>query len=209
MMNSNNQTNCREALDWLQRWLDGAGTAMPASVAEHARDCADCRERIQAANQLLAALGARSARRMPTPLMTERIIRAVERDRRQLRLRRWAAVGTALAAAIVLAVWLSNAAQRTATAPSLRRDAVDAGQAVASFSKRAVSETVGESRLLVPQIEIPKIVNSSLALAAAPIENAGRSMADGLEPVANSARRAVNLFFSESAPPTTGTNKSN
>jgi hypothetical protein len=209
MTNSNDQTNCREALDWLQRRLDSAGTAMPASVAEHTRDCADCRERIQAANQLLTALGTRSARRIPTPLMTERIIRAVERDRRQLRLRRWAAVGTALAAAVVLAVWLSNAAQRSATAPSLRRDAVDAGQAVASFSKRAAIETVGESRLLVPQIEMPKIVNSSLALAAAPIESAGRTMADGLQPVANSARRALNLFFNEPAPPPVETTKSN
>jgi hypothetical protein len=209
MTNSNDRSNCREALDWLQRRLDGAGTAMPASVAEHKRDCADCRERIQAANHLLAALGTRSVRRLPTPLMTERIIRAVERDRRQLRLRRWAAVGTALAAAIVLSVWLSNAAQRSATAPSLRRDAVDAGQAVVSFSKRAAIETVGESRLLVPQVEMPKIVNSSLALAVAPIENTGRNMADGLAPVANSARRAVNLFFGEPGRPSLEKDKSN
>jgi hypothetical protein len=141
--------------------------------------------------------------------LTKRIIRAVERDRHQTRLRHWAAVGTALAAALVLAVWLSNAAHRTATAPSLRRDAVEAGEAVASFSKRALSETVGESRLLVPQIEIPKIVNSSLALATTPIENASRSMADGLQPVANSARRALNLFFNEPAPPPIETAKSN
>jgi predicted anti-sigma-YlaC factor YlaD len=197
MTNSNDRLNCRESLDWLQRRLDGAGLGMPASVAEHARDCADCRGRIQAANQLFAGLGTRSARYMPTPPMTERIIRAVERDRRQLRLRRWAAVGTALAAAIVLAVWLSNAGHRNTGSPamSLRQSAADAGEAVVAISKRAVNETVGESRLLVPQLEMPKIVNSSLALATAPIENTGRNMADGLAPVANSARRAVNLFF--------------
>ena len=70
-------------------------------------------------------------------------------------------------------------------------------QAVVALSKRAASETVGESRLLLPQIEMPKIVNSSLSLATAPLENAGRSMADGLEPVTNSARRAFNLFLRE------------
>jgi hypothetical protein len=208
MTTSNDRSNCREALDWLQRRLDGANAAMPASVAEHMGVCADCRERTQAASRLLASLGARSARHMPTPLMTERIIRAVERDRRQLRLRRWAAGATALAAAIVLAVWLSNSGQRSATAPSLRRDAADAGQAVASFSKRAAIETVGESRLLVPQIEMPKIVNSSLALATAPIENTGRSLADGLAPVTNSARRAVNLFFGDPGRPSVEMDKS-
>jgi hypothetical protein len=203
MTNSNDRPNCRAAHDWLQRQLDGADAPMPASVAEHTRECTDCRERIRAADQLMVAISTATARRTPTPLMTERIIRAVERDRRHLRLRRWAAVGSALAAAVVLAVWFTSAARRNAghpvmaSAPSLRRDAIDAGEAVAAISKRAAGETVGESRLLLPQIELPKIVNSSLSLATGPMENVGRSMADGLQPVANSARRAVNLFLGE------------
>jgi predicted anti-sigma-YlaC factor YlaD len=201
-----NSMNCGETLTWLQSRLDGGFAPMPAGVATHASECSECRGRIRAAKLLIGHLAPRLPRHRATPLLTERIISAVHRDARRQHIGRWAATGAALAAAIVLAVWLSVRALNTAKpgegmalapmkAPSLRAEFVGAGDAVASLTKRTASETLGESRLLVPKIEVPKFVTASWSLATAPLDSTGKGIADGLEPVATSARRAVNLFL--------------
>jgi hypothetical protein len=161
-----------------------------------------------AAKLLIGNLAVRIPAHRATPLLTERIITAVHRDARRQRVGRWAATGAALAAAIVLAVWLSNRALNSGNpgqemalaptkAPSLRAELVGAGDAVASLTKRTASETLGESRLLVPKIEVPKFVTASWSLATAPLDSTGKGIADGFEPVATSARRAVNLFLGD------------
>ena len=74
-------------------------------------------------------------------------------------------------------------------APSLRENAAEATDAVVAISKRAAEETVGESRLLIPKFELPPIAATALASAAAPINDAGKGLIDGLEPMTSSARR--------------------
>jgi hypothetical protein len=134
--------------------------------------------------------------------LTEQIVTAVRRDVRRRLIGRWAATGAALAAAIVLAIWLSGRPLKTeksgkemASVPSLRAELVGAGDAVAALTKRTASETLGESRLLVPKVEVPKFVTASWSLATAPLDPTGKGIAEGLQPVATSARRAVNLFL--------------
>jgi hypothetical protein len=80
-------------------------------------------------------------------------------------------------------------------APSLRKDAAEATDAVVAIGKRAAEETLGESRLLVPKVQLPPIAATALASAAAPINDAGKGLIDGLEPVTTSARRAIGMFI--------------
>jgi hypothetical protein len=77
----------------------------------------------------------------------------------------------------------------------LRAELAGAGEAVVGLTQRTANETVGESRLLVPKIEVPRFVTASWSLATTPLDSTGKGIADGLEPVATSARRAVNLFW--------------
>jgi hypothetical protein len=205
----NDETSpCRNALDWLQRRLDGDSAAMPASVASHVTKCADCRGRIRAAELLLASLEERHEDQILRPLARVHVIAVVQRDARLRRIARWTTAGAAIAAAVMVAAWLANRipepgptpnpiAQLPQRAPSLRAGLASAQEAVASLTRRTASETIGESRLLLPNIEIPKSATTALASAAAPIGAAGRGVADGLEPVASSARRAVNLFLGD------------
>jgi hypothetical protein len=195
-------SNCRETLAWLQSRLDGETAPMPAAVVAHTNECSECRSRIRAAELLIDSLRLQSVRQRAAPLLTERIVTAVRRDAWRRRVGRWAATGAALAAALVLAVWLSGRALNTAKpsasaqkAPSLRAELVGAGDAVAALTKRTASETIGESRLLVPKIEVPRFVTASWSLATAPLDSTGKGIAEGLEPVATSARRAVNHFL--------------
>jgi hypothetical protein len=201
-----NKPDCREALAWLQCQLDGETAQMPASIMAHATECSECRGRIRAADRLVDSLRIRSARHLATPLLTERIVTAARRDARRRRIGRWAAAGAALAAAIVLAVWLSGRALNNGKpgneivsvppkGPSLRAELVGAGDAVVALTRRTANETVGEGRLLVPKMEVPKFVTASWSLATAPLDSTGKGIAEGLEPVATSARRAVNLFL--------------
>lgn len=185
---------CLEALDWLQRQLDGSAKSMPASVADHAKTCADCQGRIRAADLLQAALTDKPKLiRFPS----ERIVLAVQRDHRKQKAIRWFGVAASLAAALVLAAWLMNrpaAGPQMVQAPLLRDAAGDAGNAVVAIGKRAASETLGESRLLVPKVDLPPVAVTALASAAAPINDAGKGLLDGLEPMASSARRAIGMF---------------
>jgi hypothetical protein len=145
------------------------------------------------------------------PHLSERIIREVRQDTRRRQLARWAAVGAAVAAALLLAVWLGlrNAPgrpeengfvaspTRTPRAPSLRAELADAGEALVSITRRTAEETVGEGRLLLPRVELPPAAATALSTVAAPIDSTSRGLAQGFEPIATSARRAVNLFLSD------------
>lgn len=194
------QPDCREALDWLHCRLDGEQSAMPLTVEAHVARCADCRGRIRAAEKLLAAM----ARPVDPParFVIERTIVAVRAMGRQRRTRGWLALVASLAAAVLLAVGIGMMLRRadrpdveiTARQPTLRQELAVAGEAIVGLSKRTASETLGESRLLIPPIELPPSASRVIASAAMPLDQAGKGIAEGLAPVTTSARRAVNLF---------------
>jgi hypothetical protein len=191
---------CRDALSWLQCKLDGATVPMSDAVSAHVRGCDECRGRFRAADRLLQVLSLKpEMQRLPA----ERIVLAVQRDQRRQRVGRWVAATAAIAAALVLGVWLAArptadpGLSELAKAPSLRRDAAEATDAIVAIGQRTAEQTLGESRLFIPKVELPPIAASALSSAAAPINDAGKGLIDGLEPVTSSARRAIGMFMKD------------
>jgi hypothetical protein len=85
------------------------------------------------------------------------------------------------------------------------RDAVNkAGSAVASLTSRTADEAAGHTRLLLPAVAPPPLPDLALAgplePAVGPLREAGQGVSAGLEPVATSARRAVDLFLRDLPP---------
>lgn len=89
--------------------------------------------------------------------------------------------------------------------PSLTASVAEAGSAMVSLSKRAADETVGQTRLFIPEvIPAPPLMTSEpmQPIIEPPTESlrqAGNGMTAALDPVTSSARRAFSLFFREAS----------
>jgi len=87
--------------------------------------------------------------------------------------------------------------------PTLRESVAEASEAVASLTSKTADETVSSTRWLVrevPRPSLPKVDLESIESPTRPLREAGQGVSDGLEPVTNSARRAVGLFLRELPP---------
>jgi hypothetical protein len=216
--------NCAECEERLQLWLDGRAEKSVA-VAGHVATCAACTDRHSAARRLQDGLRLLDPPELPSDF-AGRITTQILADRRALRSRRqrWV-VATALAASFLLAVTLGyskfanwNAAPvpvETAPiakvqkdplpAPSPRDSVAEAGEAVASLSRKATDETVEQTRLLWPVAAAPFSfegvdLQTPLEPPAQSLREAGHNVSSGLEPVADSAKRAMNLFWRDLPP---------
>jgi predicted anti-sigma-YlaC factor YlaD len=213
--------NCPEAQAWLQRRLDGEAPD-GAALEGHLAACPACREAHAAAQRLLDGLRRRVAPQPPADLVG-RIVTGVLADRARRRLRRrllyGAGLSTALAAAVLLAVWLVSPARPRpggtdsgtvaggsvppkAAVPSLQDQVSAAGLAVAALTRRAADETVGTTRLLLPDVSLPAAREPEPAApapgdSARSLQEVKQGVSAGFEPVATSARRAFSLFFRE------------
>ncbi len=146
---------------------------------------------------------------------------AERRRRNQLRYRRLALVG-AVAASLLLAVFLGRAWRPDAPEPvakdvkqsappavpardpSLDESVQEAGSALVSLMNRTADQAVEQGRVLIPpvQVAMPALPaadawQAPLEQPAASLRTARQGVAAGLEPVTNSAMRAVNLFWRE------------
>lgn len=88
--------------------------------------------------------------------------------------------------------------------PTVNQSLAEAGSALASLVTRTADETVGSGRLLIPEKVDPPLSIATTdawqqALETTPqaLREAGQGVSAGLEPVADSARRAVTVFFQE------------
>jgi hypothetical protein len=204
---------CSNYQAWLQSQLDGDQCGDTADFESHLRACPDCLALDRAAQQLRDGLLALTPPG-PPPSLTKRITARVIAERLRTRRRRVAA-WAGLAAAVLVAVGLglgwsrlfppkpalprvpegSVAKEETPAPPvHLRESLAEAGSAVASLTGRAADETVGQTRLLIPSLPRPE---PGAADSARPLREAGRGLSEGFEPVTESARRAVGLFFRE------------
>lgn len=205
--------NCREYHDWLQCRLDGA--ALDGAAAErHVAECLVCRELHHAAQRLTDGL--RLLPRLAPPAdLAARITRRVQFEQQRSRRLRLYTV-SALAASLLLAVGVWRSLRPTTPAvarepvvarsetppPSLHRQMDEMGQAMASLTKRTTDETMYQTRLLLPELslsppvmvraDVPGVVDAERSLS-----EVRRGMSAGVEPVTNSAKRAVRLFFRE------------
>lgn len=209
--------------------LDGPGVAEVPDPA-HAAACLDCR-RYAAAVRVLAS-GLVELGRGPTPVPTagfaDRVVRAALRERRVRTLRRPGA-GLAMAAGVLVAVALlrprggNDPAPVAPSAPDFAQAPIpitpepvrveeklsEAGSALAALTRRTAGEAVGPTRDLFASFATPTFPTTvavppdaePVVEALAEIPQAAQA---GVEPVTNSARRAVALFLRDTglSPPT-------
>jgi hypothetical protein len=226
---------CPEYHELLQQRLDGKPVGETGDLERHLAECGQCRDLHAAARRLeggLRVLPYPDA----SPDLTDRIVAAVLRDRRaHLQFRRRLLVVASLAASLLLAVavygWIRSRANQPAVvtkapapvaqspqspgqpgpapaAVSLNQSMEDAGSAVVSLTRRTAGETVGQTRMLLPdQVPAPPLVGTNALprdLVEGPpaqsLQEAGHGVSSGLEPMTTSARRAVNLFLRELPP---------
>jgi hypothetical protein len=212
--------NCAEFHDLLQRRLDGgAGTG---ELAAHAAGCSDCRAWLAAVQRLESGLQV-LPRPRPGVGSAEKIVASVLTDQRARRRRRYAVrAALALAAAILFAILIAQrvgqrdqdvavaslytapAVQKSDRAPGHERISPSLRESVtgvAQLTIRSADETV---RTFLTDAAVNNPKPSPLTASVVSLREAGASVTTGLEPVADSAKRAFNLFWREN--PATRTN---
>jgi len=221
--------DCAAAADDLQLLLDGTAVADLPALQAHCTECPGCQRQLAAARRLVHGLERLPRSSVPFGL-AERAYRAVRSDRRRRMQRQWLAAGAALAAASVLvAIFIFSRQQQPAYQPGLsawevagnpltagfeeglhkapppaplRERLAEAGSAVAVLTRRAADETLDRAQNLLRPPTLPKPVDPADRLEPAfqSLAELGMSAAAGVEPIASSARRAVDLFWREIAP---------
>jgi predicted anti-sigma-YlaC factor YlaD len=209
--------NCPECHAWLQRRLDGDSPVVGEALDGHLAVCPACRALYGAGQRLSEGLRLLSPPALPVGLADRIVTRVVSAQRRQRRFRRWL-IGTAVAASLLLVVFVGS--QRPpptpgpvepplvrAQPPSLQQQVEEAGVAVVALTRRTADETVSQTRWLLPALvplpaegDAPDWPEPPLDLPAQPLREVGQGVSAGLEPVATSARRAVSLFLRELPP---------
>jgi len=212
--------NCDEYRNWVQVSLDGDAVEGD-DLAMHLAACPGCRLLAAAAAGL--QVGLRCLVPPPPPAgLAERITVGVMADRRQRRRRRrlvFAVSGLAAAAAVVLAVLMAGRPgpnppigpqvalteprgsvppDKTPPAASLNDNMAEAGTAVESLVRRTADETVSSGQILMPSVSLPMPTEDAVTAPLEPsgqsLREAGHGVAAGLQPVADSAVRAFDLF---------------
>jgi hypothetical protein len=209
---------CTNYQSWIQSQLDGEQQGDPADFESHLRACPDCLALDRATQRLRDGLLALTPP-CPPPGLADRIAGRVIAERLRARRRRvvaWAAVAAGLLVAVGLGLGWSRLFPPKPAHPAvsegvvahkeepalppvhLRKSLAEAGSAVASLTGRAADETVGHTRLLIPSMPRPE-PGAAVALdkPARSLREAGQGVSEGFEPVTDSARRAVGLFFRE------------
>jgi hypothetical protein len=212
---------CRPTTERLQRVLDGDGTLVELDTDPHPAVCLTCRERIRAARGMLAALATAPEAPVAPAGLSGSILAAVRADRRaRLRQRVFAAAGgLAVAAAVVLVIWLrwpvpqSDAPQQKEIvvvpepAPQPGPPPVRLGDQLAAAGEalRDSSRPITEPAASAPGVFaslVDTLSRPPAQPAAASLEPARKSLADipeaariGFEPVTGSAQKGLNRLL--------------
>lgn len=198
--------NCPDIVAWMLSRLDGPLDKPTTEVERHLAGCQSCRELFVSAELLTEGL-----RRLPKPAppddLAERIVKQVTRLQRRTRTARWALWSGSIAAGLLIATmyfpWFKSPPQlseQSQPASTLQQHLAQAGEAVVSLTWRAADEAVGPTRVLLPEVSLPlpsrPVTNlGKLEQPMQSLREAGQGVTAGLEPVTNSARRAVSLFL--------------
>jgi len=207
---------CPDCRDRLQQWFDARTPGAAPPVCPACAEWGAAAVRLDCGLRLLAAP-------VPPAYLTDRIIARLRARHRRVRLVFTAGL-VAAAATVLLAVWQSfpfgafsrpptvvphaivRAPEPEPSVPSvnLRDSVAQAGSAMASLTSRTADETVAKTKGLLPVVvDASPGKRDSQPSAGAParsLRDTGESVTAGLEPVADSARRAVSLFFRELPP---------
>jgi hypothetical protein len=205
--------SCLEFEAFLQRSLDeGAIAPLPVDLDRHLVDCSGCRERYQAGQVLLEGLRQLTPPAPPPGLAKQISTRLIRYHRQQRLQRRVAMVGLAASvlAGIVAGVLLSRLKPsvlpieritKTHEVSPLQQSLAEAGSALVSLTRQAADETIGSTRLFwsdfAPETRAAETPLSALQPPTEPLRDVSQGVSVALEPVATSARRAVDLFLNE------------
>lgn len=205
MNDSNSNSECERIAALVTRVLDREVATDTLANDSHLTECATCREMVAIVEQFA----------LPTPkpsmLFTERVIRAADRDYRQRRRTRWMVRSGAMAMAASVLVTLM-AMKPWATKPSeivqlpetksivkpvkIEQSFAEAGTAFVSITRKATDQSLASAVNWIASRDatVPAERNPGSALANLP--NAAK---DGIEPIANTTKRAFNLFVRDVA----------
>ena len=188
-------TSCDLALTVLQRRLDGEFAHTTPEVDAHLASCATCHSRFAAAELFLHAYPPR-----PRAGFVDRITVAVRRDARNREVTRWAAVSVAIAAAILIALRLAWPHAPADLPPIVK---APSGPSVEDRIAQARTTVVAWRDAATQKVKVPSdwpamTPNKDLATAFEPAKatfaDASKGLASGIEPITDSAKRAMNLF---------------
>jgi predicted anti-sigma-YlaC factor YlaD len=211
---------CRDFHELMQEYLDGEPRR--DAVSRHLQECPRCRAAYSGIHRLAEGLG-RLTPVQPPPALADRITRmAVARYQSRLRWRRGILTTAALAASILLALVLIPAGRHRNDLPpaasvpvaakgsapagatvSLDQSLQDARAALVSLVGRTADQAVAQGRPFIPSAA-PTPMLAGVALWPQPLGppvrtlgQASQQVSAGLQPVAASARRAVDLWLRE------------
>jgi hypothetical protein len=221
---------CHECQEWLHRKLDGDGATASVALERHLAHCPVCRGRHQAALLLLDGLHALKRPAPPPGLTQRIVASVLaDRQARRIRLRLRLATTLALAASLLFAalagyIWLPKpkptapdmAGKRieprpqpdvVVDSPSLAKSVEEAREAVASLTEKIADKSKEQARLWWPAASIDLAgalpvskLEQPLAPAAQSLRHTGQGVSEGLQTVAQSARRALSYFVRELPP---------
>jgi len=209
--------NCLECHDWLRRRLDGESLPALPELDQHRAGCPACRQQHRAALALLEGLRG-LARPAANADLGQRIVARVLADRRarQEKWRRRVWTTAALAACLMLMalagyLWFPDKAKdhlavnppnrEPPAGPSLGESVEQARLAFSSLTERLTDKSKEQARLLLSAAKLPDpIPLPEQALNAQPLRHTGQGVSEGIQTVAQSARRAVDYFFRELPP---------
>jgi hypothetical protein len=213
--------NCTDWENLLQERLDGGPAADRPGLEPHLAACPSCRERHAAARRLEEGLRLLAPPAPPAGLSGRVAARVLDDRHARLRRRHRLLRTVAAVAAAVLLVFLTvrdrpsppepvppvvAALQAPAPSPSLRDSVAEASTAVVDLTRRTADETVGQGRLLVPVVVgTPPDAAGDPQSSVHSLREAGQGVSTGLDPVTDSARRALDLFLRDIPPMGTDT----
>ena len=202
---NSNSAECERIAALVTRVLDREATGEALSDDSHLAECATCREMVAIVEQFS----------LPTPkpsmLFTERVVRAADRDFRQRRRTRWmvrsgamAMAASVLVAVVVMKPWATKSYEivqvpdvRSTVKPvKIEQSFAEAGSAFVSITRKATDQSLAPAVNWIASRDatVPADRNPSSTLANLP--NAAK---DGIEPIANTTKRAFNLFVRDVA----------
>jgi hypothetical protein len=215
--------NCLECRDWLQRRLDDEPLPGLPALDVHLANCAECRQQHQAAQALLEGLRGLVKPRANADLVSK-IVTRVLADRRarheKFRRRVWTTV--ALAACLMLMALagyllsppktknplaIKQREPQPPAGPSLSESVEQARLAFSSLTERIAEQGKEQARLLLSAAKLPGPMGlPEQSLDTQSWRQTGQGASEGIQTVAQSARRAVDYFFRE-LPPLESTRK--
>jgi hypothetical protein len=205
---------CARTDEYIPTWLDDANRTPAALHAVAARaECLACRASLDSAAVLASAVRTFMPSGRIDAALTDDIVHTLLADRQHLRRRAFAGAVVAVAASVLVAGWaLTRGRPATAPDPLLPRSGevavvtppapettlAEATSALRSLGQKAADGTLTASSVLIPSDRLalpagrwsPDVSRAAEALSA----TSGAAKA-GLEPVANSAYRAVSYFI--------------